>query len=85
MQLKMRALVQVMRYAGLAMVDACCLERSQIHRDKKGQYRIQLKSRQKTSKKAHLQPIDNAIPEGLAKTRVIMTMVGGKVVFAATQ
>ena len=62
MQLKMRALVQVMRYAGLAMVDACCLERSQIHRDKKGQYRIQLKSRQKTSKKAHLQPIDNAIP-----------------------
>jgi len=61
MQLKMRALVQVMRYAGLAMIDACCLERSQIQHGK-GEYRIRLKSRQKTAKKAHLQPIDNAIP-----------------------
>ena len=68
-QSKMRALVQVMRHAGLAMIDACCLERSQIHQDK-GQFRIKLKSRQKTSKKAHLQPIDNAIPVEVGKDLV---------------
>jgi integrase/recombinase XerD len=66
MQSKMRALVQLMRYAGLAMIDACCLERSQI-RHEKGQYRIHLRSRQKTSKKAHLQPIDNVVPSEVGK------------------
>lgn len=58
---KLRALVLVMRYAGLAIIDAAGLERSQIVR--KGiDYRIQLRSRQKTSKRETLQPIDNAIP-----------------------
>ena len=68
-QTKMRALVQLMRYAGLAMVDACCLERSQIHHAK-GEYRIRLRSRQKTSKKTHLQPIDNVIPPAAGKELV---------------
>jgi integrase/recombinase XerD len=63
---KMHALVQVMRFAGLAMIDACCLERSHIHHDR-GQYRIRLRSRQKTSKKAHLQSIDNAVPAEVGK------------------
>ncbi|MGA7402929.1 MAG: tyrosine-type recombinase/integrase [Candidatus Sulfotelmatobacter sp.] len=71
---KMRALVQLMRYAGLAMVDACCLERSQI-RHAKGQYRIQLRSRQKTSKKAHLQPIDNVVPPNVGKE--VMAVLNG--------
>jgi integrase/recombinase XerD len=66
MQRKMRALVQRMRFAGLAMIDACCLEGSHIHHAK-GQYRIRLQSRQKTSKKAHLQPIDNVVPPEVGK------------------
>ena len=65
-QQKLRALVLVMRYAGLAIIDAACLERSQIFH-KGNQYRIQLKSRQKTSKRDTLQPIDNAIPPFVGK------------------
>jgi integrase/recombinase XerD len=79
-QLKMRALVQVMRHSGLAMIDACCLERSQIHHDK-GHFRIQLKSRQKTSKKAHLQPIDNAIPVEVGKDLVAVLNGNSRYVF----
>jgi integrase/recombinase XerD len=63
---KMHALVRVMRFAGLAMIDACCLERSQIHHDR-GRYRIRLRSRQKTSKNANLQSVDNAVPVEVGK------------------
>jgi integrase/recombinase XerD len=77
---KMRALVQLMRFAGLAMVDACCLERSQIHHEK-GQYRIRLRSRQKTSKKAHLQPIDNVVPPEVGKELVAVLNGNPRYVF----
>jgi len=77
---KMRALVQLMRYAGLAMIDACCLERSQIHREK-DQYRIRLRSRQKTSKKAHLQPIDNVVPPEVGKELVAVLNGNPRYVF----
>jgi len=80
MQLKMLALVQVMRFAGLAMIDACCLERAQIHHHK-GHYRIRLKSRQKTSKKAHLQPIDNAVPASVGKALVAVLNGNPRYVF----
>jgi len=61
LQQRLRALVLVMRYAGLAIIDAACLERSQIIH-KGNEYRIQLRSRQKTSKRESLQSIDNSIP-----------------------
>jgi len=77
---KMRALIQLMRYAGLAMIDACCLERSQIHRVK-GQYRIQLRSRQKTSKKDHLQGIDNVVPPNAGKEIVAVLNGNPRYVF----
>lgn len=66
LQQKLRALVLVMRYAGLAIIDAACLERSQIFH-KGSAYRIQLRSRQKTSKRETLQRIDNAIPPSVGK------------------
>jgi site-specific recombinase XerD len=80
LQSKMRALVQIMRFAGLAMVDACCLERSQIHRTK-GQYRIRFRSRRKTSKKAHLRPIDNVIPAQVGKELVAVLNGNPRYVF----
>jgi len=46
------------------IIDAACLEREQIIREGKS-YRVRLTSRQKTSKKAHPQMIDNAIPPDL--------------------
>ena len=63
---KLRALIQLMRFAGLAIIDAACLERSQIHQKGK-EYRIRLASRQKTSKKAQRQMIDNAIPPAVGR------------------
>ncbi len=63
---KLHALIQVMRYGGLAIIDAACLERSQIAQ-KGNEYRIRLASRQKTSKKAHRQMIDNAIPPAVGR------------------
>ena len=63
---KLHALVGVMRFAGLAIIDAACLERSQIVQ-KGDEYRVRLASRQKTSKKAHRQMIDNAIPPALGR------------------
>jgi site-specific recombinase XerD len=73
-QAKMSALVQVMRHAGLAMIDACCLERSQICHHK-GQFRVRLQSRQETSKKAHLQPVNNAVPVSVGKA--LMAVLNG--------
>ena len=58
---KLHALIQLMRFGGLAIIDAACLERSQIIQ-KGREYRIRLASRQKTYKKAQRQMIDNAIP-----------------------
>jgi integrase/recombinase XerD len=58
---KLHALVQLMRYAGLSIIDAACLERSQIFQNG-DEYRIRLASRQKTSKKDNRQRIDNAVP-----------------------
>jgi len=66
LQQKLRALVLVMRYAGLSIIDAACLERPQIFH-KENEYRIRLKSRQKTSKQDTLQSIDNAIPSFVGK------------------
>jgi site-specific recombinase XerD len=79
-QLKMSALVQIMRHAGLAMIDACCLERSQIHYSN-GKYRIRLRSRQKTSKQAILQSIDNPIPANVGKDLVAVLNGNPRYVF----
>lgn len=66
LQHRLRALVLLMRYAGLAIIDASCLERVNVYH-KGDMYRIQLKTRQKTSKRETLQPIDNAIPPFVGK------------------
>jgi len=66
---KLYALIRLMRYGGLAIIDAACLERDQIIRDGDS-YRVRLTSRQKTSKKAHPQMIDNAIPPELGRDLV---------------
>ena len=63
---RLHALVLVMRYAGLSIIDASTLERANI-KEKEGNYRIYLTSRQKTSKRHTLQAIDNAIPAKVAK------------------
>lgn len=63
---KLYALIQLMRFGGLAILDAACLERSQIIHSGSG-YRICLPCRQKTSKKSERQPIDNAIPPTIGK------------------
>jgi site-specific recombinase XerD len=71
---KLHALVQVMRYGGLAIIDAACLERSQIVQ-KGDAYRVRLASRQKTSKKAQRQMIDNAVPPAVGKE--LLTVLNG--------
>jgi integrase/recombinase XerD len=43
----MHALVQLMRYSGLAIRDAVTLERAELHQDKKGIFRV-ITNRQKT-------------------------------------
>jgi len=63
---RLHALILAMRYAGLAIIDAATLERSNI-REKNRSYRVYLSSRQKTSKRHTLQAIDNAIPAKVAK------------------
>jgi integrase len=62
------------------MIDACCLERAQIHHVN-GHYRIRLKTRQKTSKKSHLQPIDNAVPASVGKALVAVLNGNPRYVF----
>lgn len=66
---KLYALVRLMRFGGLAILDAACLERSQIIRNGES-YRVQLTSRQKTSKKSQPQMIDNAVPPELGRDLV---------------
>jgi integrase/recombinase XerD len=63
---KLQSLVHVMRFGGLAIIDAACLERSQILH-KGDEYRIRLASRQKTCKKSQRQMIDNAIPPAVGR------------------
>jgi len=69
LQKKVRALVELMRFGGLAIIDACTIERDNIRRVN-GEYRIQLASRQKTSKKKFRQAINNVIPQQLGKALV---------------
>jgi len=66
MQTRVRALVELMRHGGLAIIDASTIERDNIVRNG-NDYRIQLASRQKTSKAGQRQPIDNAIPRAVGK------------------
>jgi len=66
---KLYAIVRLMRFGGLAILDAACLERDQIIRSAES-YRVRLTSRQKTSKKAQPQMIDNAIPPDLGRDLV---------------
>jgi integrase/recombinase XerD len=66
---KLHALVELMRYGGLAIIDAACLERANVIQNV-DEYRIRLTSRQKTSKKAQRQAIDNAIPPAVGKDLV---------------
>ena len=63
---KLRAFVQIMRFGGLGIIDAACLEREQIIQQG-NDYRIRLASRQKTSKKETRQMIDNAIPPSVGR------------------
>jgi site-specific recombinase XerD len=66
---KLYALIRLMRFGGLAILDAACLEREQIIRSGES-YRVRLTSRQKTSKKAQPQMIDNSIPPDLGRDLV---------------
>jgi site-specific recombinase XerD len=79
-QQKLRAFVLVMRYAGLAIIDAACLERSQIFHQGDS-YRIQLRSRQKTSKRETLQRIDNAIPPSVGQELMAVANGNARYVF----
>jgi len=71
---KVYSLVQLMRHAGLAIIDAACLERNQIV-ERNGEYRVSLATRQKTSKHGRLQRIDNAIPAAVG--RDLMAVLNG--------
>jgi integrase/recombinase XerD len=71
---KLHALVQIMRFAGLGIIDAACLEREQIIQ-RGNDYRIRLASRQKTSKKDTRQMIDNAVPPAVG--RDIVSVLNG--------
>src|SRR4029077_21257944 len=66
---KLYALMRLMRFGGLAILDAVCLEREQIIRCGES-YRVRLTSLQKTSKKAQPQMVDNAIPPDLGRDLV---------------
>jgi integrase/recombinase XerD len=71
---KLHALVGAMRFGGLGIIDAACLERTQILQ-RGNEYRIRLASRQKTSKKETRQMIDNAIPPHVG--RDLMSVLNG--------
>jgi integrase/recombinase XerD len=66
LQQRLRALVLLMRYSGLAIIDAVSLERANI-RHKEDEYRVYIKTRQKVSKRDRLQAVDNAIPPFVGK------------------
>jgi site-specific recombinase XerD len=66
LQPRVKALVELMRFAGLAILDASTLERENLVLAN-GNYRVRLRCRQKTSKKDHPQPIDNLVPARVGK------------------
>jgi integrase/recombinase XerD len=67
---KVRALVQLMRHSGLAIRDACTLERDEIQRDAKKRVHRIVTSRQKTG--TH---VSVPIPEDVA--REVLTVLNG--------
>jgi integrase/recombinase XerD len=74
LQPKVRALVELMRHGGLAIIDASTIERENIVRVN-GDYRIQLTSRQKTIKKQQRQAINNVVPRNVGKA--LMDVLNG--------
>jgi integrase/recombinase XerD len=67
-QKRLRALILLMRYAGLAIIDAVCLERHNLRMNPaETEFRVHLKTRQKVSKRDVLQAIDNRIPAFVGK------------------
>lgn len=80
LQARMHALIQLMRHGGLAIIDAATLERTNI-RQVGPDYRIALVSRQKTSKKAKPQAIDNAIPPSVGMALVAVLNGNPRFVF----
>jgi site-specific recombinase XerD len=79
-QKRLRALVLLMRYSGLAIIDAVSLERDNLYQ-KDRHYRVRLKTRQKVSKRDFLQPIDNAIPDFVGKELVAVLNGNPKYIF----
>lgn len=77
---KLHALIQLMRYGGLAIIDASCLQRSQIIQEGK-HFRVRLASRQKTSKKDQPQAIDNAIPAEVGRDLLAVANSNPRYVF----
>lgn len=77
---KLYALVQVMRFGGLGIIDASCLEREQIIQ-RGNEYRVRLASRQKTSKKETRQMIDNAIAPQVGRDLVAVLNGNPRYVF----
>jgi site-specific recombinase XerD len=80
MQLRVQALVELMRHGGLAIIDAATIERNNIYCEG-NDYRIQLSSRQKTVKKETRQAIDNAIPRHVGKALVEVANSNPRYVF----
>ncbi len=80
LQHRVRGLVELMRYSGLAIIDASTIERCNIVHCG-DDYRVQLASRQKTSKKEERQAIDNAIPRHVGKALVEVLNGNTKYVF----
>jgi integrase len=75
---QLHALIRLMRYCGLAILDAVTLERSNVVQEG-GEYRICLTSRQKTSKHRNKQAIDNAIPASVG--RELLALSTGRWIF----
>lgn len=80
LQVKVLALVALMRFGGLAILDASTIERDNIVRVN-GEYRVRLTSRQKTSKKQQRQAINNVIPPHVGKTLIEVLNGNPKYVF----
>lgn len=58
---KVKALMQLQRFSGLALVDAVCLHKNELQKDPDGSYRI-VTNRQKSG-----EPVNNVIPAWLAQ------------------
>jgi site-specific recombinase XerD len=80
LQQRLRALVLLMRYSGLSIIDAVSLERANIHH-RGDEYRVQIKTRQKVSKRDILQSIDNAIPPFVGRELLAVLNSNPKYIF----